>query len=73
MFLDKISRHSQVVEGFRLPELMITPLLFVEGVVLLASSVGNLQLTRVVCSETTDLEVLNLISEVTVLFQKRMK
>lgn len=73
MFLDKISRHSQVVEGFRFPELMITPLLFVEGVVLLASSVGNLQLTRVVCSETTDLEVLNLISEVTVLFQKRMK
>lgn len=62
-----------MVEGFRLPELMITPLLFVEGVVLLASSVGNLQLTRVVCSETTDLEVLNLISEVTVLFQKRMK
>lgn len=73
MFLDKISRHSQVVEGFRFAELMITPLLFVEGVVLLASSVGDLQLTRVVCSEATDLEVLNLISEVTVLFQKRMK
>lgn len=50
MFLDKISRHSQVVEGFRFAELMITPLLFVEGVVLLASSVGDLQLTRVVCS-----------------------
>lgn len=62
-----------MVEGFRFAELMITPLLFVEGVVLLASSVGDLQLTRVVCSEATDLEVLNLISEVTVLFQKRMK
>lgn len=62
-----------MVEGFRFAELMITPLLFVEGVVLLASSVGDLQLTWVVCSEATDLEVLNLISEVTVLFQKRMK
>lgn len=33
MFLDKVSRHSQVVEGFWFAELMITPLLFVEGVV----------------------------------------
>lgn len=49
VFLDKMSRHSQVVEGFRFAELMITALLFVEGV-LLASSVGDLQLTRVVCS-----------------------
>ena len=43
--MDRISRRSQGVEGFRFDDLRITPLLFADDVVLLASSSRDLQLS----------------------------
>uniref|UniRef100_A0A3Q0RSH0 G-protein coupled receptors family 1 profile domain-containing protein n=1 Tax=Amphilophus citrinellus TaxID=61819 RepID=A0A3Q0RSH0_AMPCI len=43
--MDRITRHTQVVEGFCLGGVRISSLLFADDVVLLASSRGSLQLT----------------------------
>ena len=43
IFMDRISRHSHVVEGIRFGDLRIPSLLFADDVVLLASSSSDLQ------------------------------
>uniref|UniRef100_A0A3P8SLN3 Reverse transcriptase domain-containing protein n=1 Tax=Amphiprion percula TaxID=161767 RepID=A0A3P8SLN3_AMPPE len=45
IFMDRISRHSQGVEGVRFGDLRIPSLLFADDVVLLASSCQDLQLS----------------------------
>ena len=45
IFMDRISRHRQVVEGVRFGDLRIGSLLFADDVVLLASSDRDLQLS----------------------------
>ena len=45
IFMDRISRRSQVVEGVRFGDLRIASLLFADDVVLLASSCQDLQLS----------------------------
>ena len=46
IFMDRISRRSQGVEGVRFGDLRIGSLLFADDVVLLASSDRDLQLAR---------------------------
>uniref|UniRef100_A0A8C6PMX5 Reverse transcriptase domain-containing protein n=1 Tax=Nothobranchius furzeri TaxID=105023 RepID=A0A8C6PMX5_NOTFU len=74
-FMDRISRHSQGVEGIRFGGLRISSLLFADDVVLLASSERGLQLSlerfAAEC-EAAGMRISSSKSETMVLIQKRV-
>uniref|UniRef100_A0A8C6KY55 Reverse transcriptase domain-containing protein n=1 Tax=Nothobranchius furzeri TaxID=105023 RepID=A0A8C6KY55_NOTFU len=75
-FMDRISRHSQGVEGIRFGGLRIRSLLFADDVVLLASSERDLQLSlerfAAEC-EAAGMRISSSKSETMVLIQKRVE
>ena len=72
IFMDRISRHSQGVEGVRFGDLRIGLLLFVDDVVLLASSDCDLQLSLDRC-EAAGMRISTSKSKSMVLNRKRVE
>ena len=76
IFMDRISRRSQGVEGVRLGDLRIGSLLFADDVVLLASSGRDLQLSlerfAAEC-QAAEMRIRTSKSETMVLSQKRVE
>uniref|UniRef100_A0A8C6Q6L6 Reverse transcriptase domain-containing protein n=1 Tax=Nothobranchius furzeri TaxID=105023 RepID=A0A8C6Q6L6_NOTFU len=75
-FMDRISRHSQGVEGIRFGGLRIRSLLFADDVVLLASSERDLQLSLeqfAVDCEAAGMRISSSKSETMVLIRKRVE
>uniref|UniRef100_A0A669EEJ8 Reverse transcriptase domain-containing protein n=1 Tax=Oreochromis niloticus TaxID=8128 RepID=A0A669EEJ8_ORENI len=76
IFMDRISRHSQVAEGFHFGGLRISSLLFADDAVLLASSGDGLQLAleRFACEcEAAGMRISTSKSEAMVLRRKRVE
>ena len=76
IFMDRISRRSPVIEGFRFGDLRIGSLLFADDVVLLASSGPDLQLTLnqfATSCEAAGMRISTSKSEAMVLNRKRVE